>query len=73
MPSFSLQKISNIFAVLKSKIVMVMDVKRNEITFTSYISNRARRVKVVASRPDAAVVWFFWTGPIVNLEAGHRP
>jgi MFS-type transporter involved in bile tolerance (Atg22 family) len=19
------------------------------------------------------VVWFFWTGPIVNLEAGHRP
>ena len=50
-----------------------MDVKRTEITFTSYISNRARRVKVVASRPDAAVVWFFWAGPIVNLEAGHRP
>ena len=21
----------------------------------------------------AEVVWFFWTGPIVNLEAGHRP
>jgi hypothetical protein len=19
------------------------------------------------------VVWFFWTGPIVNLEAGHHP
>ena len=19
------------------------------------------------------VVWFFWTGPIVNLEAGYRP
>ena len=19
------------------------------------------------------VVWFFWTGPIVNLDAGHRP
>ena len=26
-----------------------------------------------AGRWASELVWFFWTGPIVNLEAGHRP
>jgi putative transposase len=36
---------------------------------------RAPRVhqELKAAGLKVEVVWFFWTGPIVNLEAGHRP
>jgi hypothetical protein len=34
---------------------MVIDVKTNEIAFAGYLSNHARRVKVVASRPDTGI------------------
>jgi len=39
----------------------------------NYGSSDAFIAKFNSDGSKAEVVWFFCTGPIVNLEAGHRP
>ena len=37
------------------------------------LGNHSSHTELDGDAVMAEVVWFFWTGPIVNLEAGHRP